>query len=75
MKSLQRNTENLMSRNNPHISMANMRSVLALQQNLTAKHEWQCEANFRGGYAVADRLIAKKYGYPVSTVKAARFYW
>lgn len=59
---------------NKKLTAANEKSVMALIQDNEAKAAWQAEKSF-GTVANADRVIAKRNGVSINTVKAARYYW
>jgi hypothetical protein len=59
---------------NKNLTPANEKQVLALIQNDKIKGEWQAHAYlFNKNHA--DVTISRFHGVPVSTVKAARYYW
>ena len=59
---------------NSYLTAANEKRVLRLIQDMEAKTRWQSVAASRGK-AAADTYIANLRCQPITTVKAARFYW
>ena len=59
---------------NKSLTEANKKQVLALVQESSIKTMWQSTAKADGKLA-ADRLVARKTSLPVSTIRAARYYW
>lgn len=59
---------------NRYLTAANEGRVLRLIQDGEAKTRWQVVAASRGK-AAADTCIANLRCQPMTTIKAARFYW
>ena len=59
---------------NRYLTAANEKLVTRLIQDNEAKTRWQAVAQYRGK-AAADICIANLRCQPITTVKAARFYW
>ena len=63
-----------MSANNPYLTAKNEINVNKLSTNTTLKARWQIMV-YQQGKAYADKVLAQYVNLPVSTIRAARFYW